>query len=103
MQSPPVPSDEKERLEDLFALNLLDTQPEERFDRPIRLARITFQVPVAFISLVDVKRQWLKACEGLSVSQTARDVSFCAYTILSNQPMIIPDASEDVRFAKSSL
>jgi GAF domain-containing protein len=103
MPRPPVPADEKERLQDLYDLNLLDTEPEERFDRFIRIARRTFDVPVAFISLVDVKRQWFKACEGLSVSETSRDISFCAYTILANQPLIVPDAYEDARFANNAL
>jgi len=103
MQLPPLPADEKERIQDLYDLNLLDTEPEERFERYIRIARRTFNVPVAFISLVDVKRQWFKACEGLSISETSRDISFCAYTILANQPLIVPDAYEDARFVNNSL
>lgn len=100
---PPLPADETERLEDLYALDLLDTPPEERFERFIRVAKKTFNVPVAFISLVDVKRQWFKACQGLSVSETSRDISFCAYTILQDRPLIISDAWEDARFANNPL
>lgn len=99
MQIAPEPPDEQERLQDLFDLALLDTPPEERFDRLIRIARHSFKVPIAVISLIEIKRQWFKACQGLALSETSRDLSFCAYTILANRTLIVPDASKDPRFA----
>jgi GAF domain-containing protein len=102
-QRPPIPADEQERLHDLASLHLLDTPPEERFERLLHQARTLYAVPIAFISLVDVRRQWFKACLGISLSETSRDVSFCGYTILSDEPMVIPDALLDERFARNPL
>ncbi len=49
----PVPADDARRVRALHALGVLDTAPEERFDRVTRLARRMFQVPIALVSLVD--------------------------------------------------
>ncbi len=61
MRKPPIPPDENRRLEALHALNILDTPPEERFDRVTRLARRLFDVPIALISFVDANRLWIKS------------------------------------------
>ncbi len=103
MQTQPVQSDESERLQDLYAVDLLDTPHEERFDRFIHLARDTFKVPIVLMSLVDTKRVWFKASCGVSESETTRDSSLCAYTILSDEPLIIPDTLEHGRFFKHPL
>jgi hypothetical protein len=57
-----IPADEPERLEALRALDVLDTPPEERFDRITRLATRSFGAPIALVSLVDADRQYLKSC-----------------------------------------
>ncbi len=36
-------------------------------------------------------------------TETSRDVAFCAHTILDTQPLIVPDATQDARFADSEL
>ena len=64
MLAPAKPALEDERMHALHALNILDTQPEERFDRLTRLARRLFDVPIALVSLVDSNRQWFKSCQG---------------------------------------
>ena len=74
MIKPTLPADEKARLETLQLLNILDTQPEERFDRITRMAKRMFDVPIAVVSLIDANRQWFKACVGLSVRETDRDI-----------------------------
>jgi len=53
--------------------------------------------------LVDSDRQWIKARVGLDVSETPRDVSFCAHTILANDTMVVEDALADSRFADNPL
>jgi sigma-B regulation protein RsbU (phosphoserine phosphatase) len=85
------PIRESERLDALRSLNLLDTDPEERFDRITRLAAQFFQVPTAYVALVDQDRQWFKSGHGICASQSTRDSSFCQYTIHRNEPFIIPD------------
>jgi phosphoribosyl 1,2-cyclic phosphodiesterase/DNA-binding response OmpR family regulator len=97
----PVPDDEELRLAALRRLGILDTQPEERFDRLTRLAAALFDVPMALVSLLDRDRQWLKSTCGLEVRQTSREVSFCAHAILRQEVMIVADTLLDSRFADS--
>lgn len=95
--------DESKRLEALRKLNLLDTPPEDRFDRLVNLTRLVFKVPIGYISLVEANRQWFKSVQGLSVKETPRDISFCQYPILFMKPLIVPNASEDERFSNNPL
>ena len=99
----PVPTNEADRLADLRALNLLDTPSENRFDHLTELASRIFNVPIAYIALVDADRQWFKAKCGLTTDETGREISFCGHTILSNEPTIIPDTTKDERFADNPL
>ena len=94
-----IPDDEERRIASLRELKILDTEPEERFDRITRLAAALFNVPMAVISLVDEDRQWFKSCLGLNAKETPRDAAFCAHVVYSREPMIVPDAFQDVRFA----
>lgn len=95
----PLPPDEDQRLAALHALQILDTPPEERFDRVTRLARRVLGVPIVLITLVDANRQCFKSCQGLSAIETPRDVSFCAHAILQDAPLVVPDTHADPRFA----
>jgi len=103
MLKPAVPVDEAARLDTLRSLNILDSPPEERFDRLTRLAKRLFGVPIALISLVDANRQWFKSCQGLNASATPRDVSFCGHAILGDDILMIPDALLDERFRDNPL
>ena len=103
MQVPQIPADEASRLGALRSLGVLDTPPEERFDRLTRLARRVFDVPIALVSLVDETRQWFKSCQGLDVDQTDREVSFCGHAILRDRLFEICDATADERFADNPL
>ncbi|CAH0536808.1 sensor domain-containing diguanylate cyclase [Vibrio marisflavi] len=103
MYKPPLPEDENDRLRALHSLKILDTLPEERFDRVTRLARYLFNVPIAVVSLVDQNRQWFKSIYGLKVTQTSRDISFCGHTILDRKPLIVEDATSDPRFTRNPL
>ncbi len=98
MIAPAIPDDESQRLIELRALKLLDTPPEERFDRIARLATHLFDVPIAYIALLDGDRQWFKAKCGLEPEESKRSVSFCGHTILQDTPLVIPDARADERF-----
>jgi diguanylate cyclase (GGDEF)-like protein/PAS domain S-box-containing protein len=100
---PAIPFDEVERLATLRGLNIMDTPPEERFDRLTRLAQHLFTVPIALVSLIDSNRQWFKSCQGLNVNETPRNISFCGHAILNDQTLIIADASLDPRFADNPL
>ena len=103
MIEPGIPHNEIERLATLKSLEVLDTPPEERFDRVTRMARRMFGVPVALVSLVDENRQWFKSRAGLDATETPRNVSFCGHAILGDDILLIPDALEDERFADNPL
>jgi len=103
MLAPALPLNEQERLQALHDLRILDTAPEERFDRLVRITRALFNVPIVLISLVDSNRQWFKACLGLDADSTARDISFCGHAIHFDDILHIPDALRDIRFFDNPL
>jgi class 3 adenylate cyclase len=100
--SAPLPANEPERLAALLELGILDTAPDERFERITRLARHLFGVPMVAVSFVDANRQWFKACFGLP-PELPRDSAFCAHAILRSNTLVIPDALQDPRFADNPL
>jgi phosphoribosyl 1,2-cyclic phosphodiesterase len=97
----PLPPDEEMRLNALHALDLLDTDAEDRFDRFTEQACERFGVPIALITFVDRDRQWFKSRRGIDLAQSPRDQSFCAHTILGPDVMQVPDVLHDPRFADS--
>jgi diguanylate cyclase (GGDEF)-like protein len=99
MMTPAKPENEDERLAELRSLSLLDSDPDERFDRITRLAQRLFDVPSAVISLVDSDRTWYLSKQGYDGVETSREESFCAYAILGHDVMQVPDATKDERFA----
>jgi phosphoserine phosphatase RsbU/P len=103
MISAPFPPDEAERLAELQALEILDTPSEARFNRIVEVAARVFRAPIAYVAMIDTKRQWFKAGCGVDRSETERSTSFCSHTILQNSPMVIPDALLDPRFVDNPL
>jgi diguanylate cyclase (GGDEF)-like protein/PAS domain S-box-containing protein len=99
----PTPPYEKERLEALHGLEILDTPAEVSLDRITRLVARVLDVPIALVSLVDEDRQWFKSRTGLEASETPREIAFCAHAILQTTPLVVPDASEDERFRDNQL
>jgi len=99
-----LPDNESRRLHSLRALGVLDTAPEERFDRLTRLARRFFEVPIALLTLVDADRLWFKSRDGTDQQEGPREQSFCAEAILDGDAvMIVPDATTDSRFQTNPL
>ncbi len=94
----PRPEEDDARVKATRDLRVLDTPPEERFDRIVRLAAAVFETPIAYVALVDSGRQWFKAKVGLAADQTPRATSFCGHAILREEALVVPDAREDPRF-----
>jgi GAF domain-containing protein len=99
----PIPTDDERRLQALREMLILDTPPEERFDRVVRFAADEFDMPIVLVSLVDAKRQWFKARVGMAVCETERDISFCGHVIVQPQILVVEDALQDERFHDNPL
>jgi signal transduction histidine kinase/ActR/RegA family two-component response regulator len=99
----PIPLDEVERLAALRRYEVLDTPPEAIFDHVTKTLSRTLDIPVTLISLIDSSRQWFKSTCGLDISETPREVAFCAHTIMGEGVMVVPDATKDRRFASNPL
>jgi len=99
----PLPSNEKERLIALKGYNILDTLPEEQFDRLTELAAVICKVPIALVSLIDENRQWFKSRVGISAEETPRSISFCQYAVAEGKVFEVTDALNDERFVENPL
>jgi signal transduction histidine kinase len=93
---------DRQRLEAVLQTGLLDTPPEESFDRLTRLAAKLIGVPSTFISLVDQTRDFYKSCFGfgepLASVRQLEGGTFCHHAIVSSAPLIIDDTMADPVF-----
>ncbi len=99
----PPTNPEERRLSTLRSYDVLDTDSEQAFDDLTFLASHICKTPIALVSLIDEDRQWFKSKVGLSVTQTARNISFCQYTIRGTVPLIVGDAATNPQFADNPL
>ena len=99
----PLPDNEEERLVALQEYQLLDTPPEQSFERLTGLASRLFNVPIVLISLIERERQFFKSHIGLDICETSREVSFCTHAIMRDDVLVVPDATKDQRFSTNPL
>ncbi|MEO9483562.1 MAG: GAF domain-containing protein [Ekhidna sp.] len=93
---------EQDRIEELRSLGILDSESEKDFDEIVELVSDLCQVPISLITLIDEKRQWFKAKKGIDISETAREHSFCHFTIENpNEVMVVENTLEDPRFSNN--
>ena len=77
----------------------MDSAPEREFDALVQAAALVCGVPISLISLIDADRQWFKANVGLpGVTETPRELAFCAHAILEDGIFEVTDATRDPRF-----
>ncbi|MGW5841044.1 diguanylate cyclase domain-containing protein [Methylorubrum extorquens] len=94
---------EVERLQALHDLEVFGSPPEPQYDAICRTAQALFGVPIAYASLVGETEQCFKGRCGLEASRTPREVSFCTHTILSDEVLVVEDATKDERFSPNPL
>lgn len=93
--------DEEGRLAAVYELGILDTPQEERYNRIVRIATELFDVPMAWVSIIEKKRQWLKAEQGMGVENIPRESSICNVTIQQDKPLVVMDTHNDNRFSSN--
>ncbi len=98
MLEAPIPADEAERLAALRSLKLLDTKPQERFDRITRVAVKLFNVPISTLTLIDSDREWFLSLQGVAEREGPRARSFCGHALLASDVFVVPDTLKDERF-----
>lgn len=90
---------EEERLKELESYSILDTLPESDFDNLTAIAAAICGTPISLVSLLDDKRQWFKSHHGIDVSETSKELAFCAHAINAPERIFqIKDARKDERF-----
>jgi len=90
---------EQARLAVLRRYAVMDTPPEEAFDRLVQMAARTLGAPAALMTLLDAERQWAKAKVGVEASEIPRDEAFCHYNLEDEDVLVVPDLTADARFA----
>jgi len=103
MATPMPIKNESARVAALQKYAILDTEPERAFDDLVLLASFICNAPIALISLVDQDRQWFKAKLGVTVSETPRELAFCATAIRQADLFVVPDTLNDERFRNNPL
>ncbi len=105
----PVHPREADRLASLRSYRILDTSADAAIDAVTAAAARALGMPTALMTLLDEDRQWFKSAVGLEhirsggLTQTGRDSSFCAHAVAAGEPLVVPDASLDPRFADNEL
>ena len=104
MIKPTIPGNEVERLLALDSYSVLDTLPEESYNDLTKIASIICNTPIALVTFIDEKRQFLKSRHGIEATETPREVAFCGHAInMPSELMMVEDARLDDRFSDNPL
>jgi GAF domain-containing protein len=103
MQLAPMPENEKERMEAVHKMAILDTESESRFDDITKEATEKLKVPISTITILDEKREWFKSYQGLNKREGERAISFCGHALLAKNIFFVEDTLKDPRFADNPM
>jgi signal transduction histidine kinase len=102
--APKLPAaSEARRLAALSSFDILDTEKESAYEDIVQIASYVCRTPISVVNLIDADRQWFKAEVGLGVRETPLDTSICAHAILEHDLLVVPDTTQDPRFAANPL
>lgn len=94
--------EERARLAALHRYEILDTEPQEAFDRITRLTKAVMQMPMVLVNLIDKDRQWFLSSQGVPEKEApGRDASFCIHAIRQSEPLVVNDTLKDPRFVEN--
>ena len=80
-------------------MRIVDAILEDAYNNIVELASYICNTPIAFVSFIDEKEQWLRARKNIKVENTSRDESFCGHAILNPDELFeVEDATLDDRF-----
>ena len=99
----PLPLNEADRLGYLRKLDLVRSPPDPGLDALVELAARSFDMPMAFVSLLDDQRQWFKARCGFDLGSTRREYALCNHAIAGGDVLVVEDAARDPRFCDNVL
>lgn len=101
--SSPPPGSESDRIHALRAYNILDSAAEPVFDSLTELAAKLCGTSMAVLTFLDERRQWFKSRVGIALTETPREIAFCAHTVEEAQLFEVEDAHQDPRFRENPL
>jgi GAF domain-containing protein len=103
MKEAPIPKNEKERMEAVHKMAILDTKSEERFDKITKEAVKKLKVPISTLTILDSNREWFKSYQGLDKNEGERAISFCGHALLARNIFFIEDTLKDPRFVDNPM
>jgi hypothetical protein len=97
----PIPSNERERLKEYEKLRFREWSFSDALDELCSIASRLLATPISYVSLVNGDEQIIAGRTGLAIDCVAREVAFCAHTIMTPAPLLVEDATADPRFANN--
>lgn len=94
---------EFQRLQVLQSLHLLTSRPGPKLEEVCRYAQDRFQVAMALVTIVTGDRQIVRAGVGSGWHETSRPDAFCNHLIRADEVLVVPDTTQDPRFAANAL